>query len=109
MPAAGTSLRRATSETHQGQKGRRESDDSLLARVGNGRNGSDRDAWAELVDRHLPPITRYAAYVLRDPARAVASLGLDCAQLVFEELSVPVRAPGRVRLPAGGIDRLHLS
>jgi RNA polymerase sigma-70 factor (ECF subfamily) len=81
MPAAGTSLRRASSETHQGQKGRRESDDSLLARVGNGRNGGDRDAWAELVDRHLPPITRYAAYVLRDPARAE-----DVAQETFVRL-----------------------
>ena len=60
---------------------RRESDDSLLARVGNGRKGSDRTAWVELVDRHLPPITRYAAYVLRDPARAE-----DVAQETFVRL-----------------------
>jgi len=44
----------------------RESDDSLLARVGNG----DRSAWGEIVERHLPPVTRYANYVLHDAAQA---------------------------------------
>lgn len=54
----------------------RESDDSLLARVGN-----DRSAWRALVDRHLPPVTRYANYVLRDAAQAE-----DVAQESFVRL-----------------------
>lgn len=55
----------------------RESDDSLLARVGNG----DRSAWGDLVERHLPPVTRYASYVLRDAAQAE-----DVAQESFVRL-----------------------
>ncbi|MBT5455660.1 MAG: RNA polymerase sigma factor [Rhodospirillaceae bacterium] len=55
----------------------RESDDSLLARVGNG----DRSAWGDLVERHLPPVTRYANYVLRDAAQAE-----DVAQESFVRL-----------------------
>lgn len=56
---------------------RRESDDSLLARVGNG----DRSAWGDIVERHLPPVTRYANYVLRDAAQAE-----DIAQESFVRL-----------------------
>lgn len=55
----------------------RESDDSLLARVGNG----DRSAWNEIVERHLPPVTRYANYVLHDAAQAE-----DVAQESFVRL-----------------------
>ena len=55
----------------------RESDDSLLARIADG----DRDAWAIVVNRHLPPVTRYATYVLHDSARAE-----DVAQETFLRL-----------------------
>ncbi len=55
----------------------RESDDSLLARIGKG----DRDAWAIVVNRHLPPVTRYATYVLHDSAQAE-----DVAQETFLRL-----------------------
>ena len=48
----------------------RESDDSLLTLIGRGDAKSTHQSWAILVDRHLPPITRYASYVLRDAARA---------------------------------------
>ncbi len=81
MPTTGTSLRRNSSETRHDPNGGRESDDSLLARIGNVSKGSDRNAWTELVDRHLPPITRYASYVLRDAARAE-----DVAQETFVRL-----------------------
>jgi len=75
------SSRRTSPETRHDPNGGRESDDSLLARIGNGGKGSDRNAWSELVNRHLPPITRYASYVLRDPARAE-----DVAQETFVRL-----------------------
>lgn len=84
MPTIGTSLRRTSPETRQDPNGGRESDDSLLARIGkSGRagKGNDRNAWTELVDRHLPPVTRYASYVLRDAARAE-----DVAQETFVRL-----------------------
>jgi RNA polymerase sigma-70 factor (ECF subfamily) len=81
MPTSGTSLRRTASRPRQEPSGEGESDDFLLDRVVNGRNGSDRDAWAALVNRHLAPITRYAAYILRDPARAE-----DVAQETFIRL-----------------------
>jgi len=81
MPTNRTSLPRPSPETRHDSNGGRESDDSLLAHIGNGRKGGDRTAWAELVDRHLPPIIRYAAYVLRDPARAE-----DIAQETFVRL-----------------------
>jgi RNA polymerase sigma-70 factor (ECF subfamily) len=55
----------------------RESDDSLLARIGAG----ERDAWTIIVDRHLPPVTRYATYVLGDAAQAE-----DVAQETFLRL-----------------------
>jgi RNA polymerase sigma-70 factor (ECF subfamily) len=45
--------------------------------VGNG----DRSAWGDLVERHLPPVTRYANYVLRDAAQAE-----DVAQESFVRL-----------------------
>ena len=81
MSSSSTSLLRPSPEGRQSPEGGRESDDSLLARVGNKRKGSDRAAWTELVDRHLPPITRYASYVLRDAARAE-----DVAQETFVRL-----------------------
>jgi RNA polymerase sigma-70 factor (ECF subfamily) len=84
MPTIGTSLRRTSPETPQDPNGGRESDDSLLARIGKGGKGgkdTDRNAWTELVDRHLPPVTRYASYVLRDAARAE-----DVAQETFVRL-----------------------
>ena len=59
------------------QAAERESDDSLLGRVGDG----DRGAWAVLVQRHLPPVTRYANYVLHD-----AALAEDVAQESFIRL-----------------------
>ena len=74
---SGTSLRRATDTRRPDQSGERESDDSLLARIGAG----DRSAWGVLVDRHLAPVTRYASYVLRDAARAE-----DVAQETFFRL-----------------------
>jgi len=55
----------------------RESDDSLLSRISSG----DRDAWAIVVNRHLPPVTRYATYVLHDMAQAE-----DIAQETFLRL-----------------------
>lgn len=55
----------------------RESDDSLLARIGAG----ERDAWDTVVTRHLPSVTRYATYVLGDPA-----LAEDVAQETFFRL-----------------------
>ncbi|MDA1326771.1 MAG: sigma-70 family RNA polymerase sigma factor [Proteobacteria bacterium] len=84
MPTIGTSLRRTSPETRQDPNGGRESDDSLLARIGKGGKGgkgNDRNAWTELVGRHLPPVTRYASYVLRDAARAE-----DVAQETFVRL-----------------------
>lgn len=77
MPASGALSRRSQSGTRPDQERGRESDDSLLARIGDG----DRSAWAKLVDRHLAPITRYASYVLRDAARAE-----DVAQETFVRL-----------------------
>lgn len=55
----------------------RESDDSLLDRIGRG----ERDAWNILVDRHLSSVTRYATYVLSDAAQAE-----DVAQETFLRL-----------------------
>ena len=55
----------------------RESDDSLLARIGRG----ERDAWNIVVERHLPSVTRYATYVLRDMGQAE-----DVAQETFLRL-----------------------
>lgn len=81
MSTTDTSLRRASSETRHSPNSGRESDDSLLARIENSGKAGARNAWAELVRRHLPPITRYAAYVLRDPARAE-----DVAQETFVRL-----------------------
>lgn len=81
MSTTGTSLRGPSLEGRQSPDSGRESDDSLLARVGNRGKGSNRSAWSELVDRHLPPIARYASYVLRDPARAE-----DVAQETFVRL-----------------------
>ena len=74
-------MRHPPSKSHDAPRGGRESDDSLLARIGSSGKGGDRGAWVELVDRHLPPVTRYASYVLRDPARAE-----DVAQETFVRL-----------------------
>ena len=60
-----------------------ESDDALLARMAAG----DRDAWGTLVARHLPPIVRYAGYVLGNGAHAE-----DIAQETF--LRLMAKAPG---------------
>jgi len=85
MSAGGTTVQRPPPRAHRPVTDTigagRESDDSLLARIGNSGRRVDRKAWAELVDRHLPPITRYATYVLRDPARAE-----DVAQETFVRL-----------------------
>jgi RNA polymerase sigma-70 factor, ECF subfamily len=53
------------------------SDDALLAQIGVG----DVAAWETIVDRHLPAISRYAAYVLGDSAQ-----GEDVAQETFIRL-----------------------
>lgn len=85
MSARKTSARLNTAapdRTGADQTGKgRESDDSLLARIGQGDAKDRHQSWAILVDRHLPPITRYASYVLRDAARAE-----DVAQETFVRL-----------------------
>ena len=53
------------------------SDDALLAQIGAG----DVGAWEIIVDRHLPAVSRYAAYVLGDNAQ-----GEDVAQETFIRL-----------------------
>ena len=62
---------------------RGESDDSLLARMAAG----DRDVWGGLVARHLPPIVRYAGYMLGNGSHAE-----DMAQETFVRLLA--KAPG---------------
>lgn len=53
------------------------SDDALLAQIGAG----DVAAWEAIIDRHLPAVSRYAAYVLGDNAQ-----GEDVAQETFIRL-----------------------
>lgn len=53
------------------------SDDALLAQIGVG----DMAAWEAIIDRHLPAVGRYAAYVLGDTAQ-----GEDVTQETFIRL-----------------------
>jgi RNA polymerase sigma-70 factor, ECF subfamily len=53
------------------------SDDALLAQIGAG----EVAAWETIIDRHLPALSRYAAYVLGDNAQ-----GEDVAQETFIRL-----------------------
>ena len=67
------------------------SDDKLIVLAASG----DQTAWTAIVERHLSPLTRYAWYVLREPAEAE-----DIAQEAFVRLlrKAPDWRPGEASL-----------